>query len=94
MYQTVVILKAIVEVAGLALLGQGLLFILAGRQRHNNMFYTILKTVTAPVFKATRFIAPRFIVDQHIGFLAFFLLMVIWAALTVAKIKLVWAASA
>lgn len=93
MYQTVVILKAIIEIAGLALLGQGLLFILAGAQRHKNMFYTVLKTITAPVFKATRFIAPRFIVDQHIGFLAFFLLTVIWVALTVAKIKLVLAAS-
>lgn len=93
MYQTVIILKAIVEIAGLALLGQGVLFILAGQHRHKNMFYTVLKTITSPVFKVTRFIAPRFIVDQHIGFLAFFLLMVIWVALTVAKIKLVLAAS-
>ena len=93
MYQTVVIMKAIVEIAGLALLGQGVLFILAGQHRHNNMFYGILKTVTAPIFKATRFIAPRFIVDQHIGFLAFFLLMVLWVALTMTKIKLVLAAS-
>ncbi len=89
MYQTVVILKAIVEIAGLALLGQGLLVILAGQQRHQNMFYTVLKTITSPVFKVTRFIAPRFIVDQHIGFLAFFFLMVIWFALTIAKIRLV-----
>lgn len=89
MYQTVVILKAIVEIAGLALLGQGLLVILAGQQRHQNMFYTVLKIITSPVFKVTRFIAPRFIVDQHIGFLAFFFLMVIWFALTIAKIRLV-----
>ena len=93
MYQTVVILKALVEIAGLALLGQGLLFILAGQHRHKNMFYTILKTITSPVFKATRFIAPRFIVDQHIGFLAFFFLMVIWVALTITKIRLVLVAS-
>ena len=93
MYQTVVILKALVEIAGLALLGQGLLVILAGQQRHQNMFYTVLKTITSPVFKVTRFIAPRFIVDQHIGFLAFFFLMVIWFALTIAKIRLVLAAA-
>jgi ABC-type uncharacterized transport system permease subunit len=93
MYQTVILLKAIVEIAGLALLGQGVLFILAGQQRHKNMFYGVLKTITAPIFKATRFIAPRFIVDQHIGFLAFFLLMMIWVALTVTKIKLVLTAS-
>ena len=93
MYQTVVILKALVEIAGLALLGQGLLVILAGQQRHQNMFYTVLKTITSPVFRVTRFIAPRFIVDQHIGFLAFFFLMVIWFALTIAKIRLVLAAA-
>ncbi len=93
MYQTVVILKAIVEIAGLALLGQGLLVILAGQQRHQNIFYTVLKTITSPVFRVTRFIAPRFIVDQHIGFLAFFFLMVIWFALTIAKIRLVLAAA-
>ncbi len=89
MYQTVVILKALVEIAGLALLGQGLLVILAGQQRHQNMFYTALKVITSPVFKVTRFIAPRFIVDQHIGFLAFFILMVLWFALTIAKIRMV-----
>lgn len=93
MYQTVVILKALVEIAGLALLGQGLLVILAGQQRHQNIFYTVLKTITSPVFKVTRFIAPRFIVDQHIGFLAFFFLMVIWFALTIAKIRLVLGAT-
>jgi ABC-type uncharacterized transport system permease subunit len=93
MYQTVIILKAIVEIAGLALFGQGLLFVLAGKYRHQNMFYTILKTITSPVFKATRFIAPRFIVDQHIGFLAFFLLMVLWLALTIAKIRMVLTAA-
>ena len=31
----------------------------------------------------------RMSVDQHIAFLAFFLLMVLWAALTIAKINLV-----
>ena len=33
--------------------------------------------------------AGRFIVDQDIAFLAFFLLMVLWAVLTIAKINLV-----
>ena len=93
MYQTVVILKGIVEVAGLALLGQGVLFLMAGKHRHTNMFYTVLKTITSPVFKATRFVAPRFILDQHIGFLAFFFLMVIWVALTVTKIKMILTAA-
>ena len=45
--------------------------------------------LTSPVTKVTRLIAPRFIVDQHVGFLAFFLLLVLWAGLTLTKIRLV-----
>lgn len=89
MYETVVILKAVMEIAGLALFGQGVLYLLAASHRERNIFYTVLKTITAPVMRATRFIAPRFILDQHIGFLAFFLVFVLWLGLTVMKIRLV-----
>lgn len=85
----VIILKALVEIAGLALFGQGILYFLAGPKHQNNIFYKMLTTLTAPVIKATRFIAPRFILDQHIGLLAMFLLLVIWVVLTALKIKLV-----
>ena len=93
-YQLVVILKGINEVALMALLGQGALFVLAGSKREGNIVYSILKTVTAPIMKLTRFIAPRFIVDQHIGVLALFLLLLFEAILIVAKIRLYLAAVA
>ncbi len=88
MYQIVVILKGINEVALMALLGQAALFVLAGSKRENNIVYSMLKTVTAPIMKFTRMIAPRFVVDQHIGFVALFLLLVIEAILIVVKIRL------
>jgi len=88
-YETVVVLKAVMEIAGLALFGQGVLYLLAGSHRERNVFYTVLKTITAPVMRAARFIAPRFILDQHIGFLAFFLIFVLWLGLTVLKIRIV-----
>ena len=94
MYQLVVILKGINEVALMAMLGQGALFILAGARRDGNFVYSMLKTVTAPIMKATRWIAPRFIVDQHIGFLALFFLLVLEAILIVVKIRLYLAAAA
>lgn len=94
MYQLVVILKGLNEVALMALLGQGALYILAGSRRETNIVYSMLKTVTAPIMKATRFIAPRFIVDQHIGFLALFFLLLIEAVLIVFKIRLYLAAAA
>ena len=88
MFQLVVILKGLNEVALMALIGQGALFVLAGAKRENNVVYSILKTVTAPIMKLTRLIAPRFVVDQHIGFFALFLLLLLEAILIVLKIRL------
>ena len=64
-YDVVVVLKAVAEIAGLALLGQGLLALLAGPSRETNVFYRVLAVMTSPVRAATRFITPRFVVDQH-----------------------------
>ena len=93
-YQLVVILKGLNEVALMALLGQGALFVIAGSKREGNVVYSILKTVTSPIMKLTRFIAPRFIVDQHIGLLALFFLLLIEAVLIAFKIWLYLAAAA
>jgi hypothetical protein len=89
MYEIIVILKALTEVAGVAMLGQGVLWVLAGAKRDQNLVYGIFKTITLPVMKAARAITPRVILDQHIGFVAFFLLIVLWLGLTILKIKLV-----
>ncbi|MBI5330932.1 MAG: hypothetical protein HZB71_10000 [Betaproteobacteria bacterium] len=79
------LLRVLVEVAGYALLGQGALALLAGQRRHDNLFYKILQTVTAPVVKAVRKIAPRFILDAHIPFLTFFVLFWLWIMLALAR---------
>ena len=89
MLQSVIILKALVEVALFAFMGQGILYVLAGASRDRNVVYGILKTLTSPITKFTRLVSPRFVVDQHIGLLAFFLLVMAWAGLTLAKINLV-----
>lgn len=80
------ILKALVEIVGMALLGQGLLFLLAGARRDQNLFYRIISTITAPILKAVRFVTPRFVIDPHIGFVAFFLVLAVWMALRIAII--------
>ena len=89
MYEVIVILKALTEVAGVAFLGQGLLWVLAGAKRDQNIVYNLFKTVTSPVTRFTRAITPRVVIDAHIGLVAFFLLMVIWVVLTAFKIKIV-----
>ena len=89
MYEVIVILKALTEVAGVAFFGQGVLWVIAGSKRDQNAVYNLFKTLTSPVTRVTRAITPRIIIDAHIGLVAFFLLMVLWVALTAFKIKLV-----
>lgn len=89
MLQLVVILKAVNEVALMALLGQAALYVLAGANRDRNPIYGILKAVTSPVMKLARLITPRVVLDRHIGFVALFLVLVAEAALIAAKIYLV-----
>ena len=89
MYDIIVILKALTEVAGVAFLGQGVLWVLAGAKRDQNIVYNLFKTVTSPVTRFTRIITPRVVIDAHIGLVAFFLLIVLWLVLTAFKIKLV-----
>ncbi len=89
MYEIIVILKALTEIAGVAMIGQGLLYVLAGAKRDQNLVYGIFKTLTSPVVKATRWITPRIVLDQHLGLVAFLLLVILWFGLTVMKIRIV-----
>lgn len=79
------LLRALVEVAGMALIGQGLLAILAGAKRDANFVYRLFQVVTAPVIRMVRLITPRFIIDRHLPFLTFFLLFWLWLALAFLK---------
>lgn len=79
------LLRALVEVAGFALLGQGLLAILAGAKRNDNFVYRLFLVITAPVTKLVRIITPRFVIDRHIPLLSFFLLFWLWLALAFLK---------
>ncbi len=77
--------RALVEVAGLFLLGQGLLALLAGRRRHDNTMYRLFLIVTGPVVKVTRMLTPRQIIDKHLPFIAFAVLFWLWIALNWLK---------
>lgn len=79
------ILRALVEVAIFALMGQGLLHFLAGKSREQNFVYLLFKIITNPVTRSVRFITPRVIIDRHIALVSFFLLLWIWLLLGMAK---------
>lgn len=86
MLTIIVILKALAEIAGLMLLGQGVLYLLAGAQREQNTFYRVIKVVTSPMVRLTRFITPCFVADAHIPFVAFFFVAGLWLAFTIEKV--------
>ena len=88
MYVFVIMLKAINEVALIALISQGALYILAGAKRDSNFVYFILKTMTMPAMKFARLITPRIILDQHICWVTLFILLLAEALLIAAKISL------
>ena len=78
------ILRALVEVALLTLLAQGLLALLAGARRETNPIYQLFRVVTRPVLRIVRFITPKLIIDRHLPVVAFFVLFWAWILLAYA----------
>lgn len=81
------LIKLTCEIALMALLGQGVLFALAGEKREANFFYQLLKVLTKPFLFVARKITPAKVADQHVGFVAFFILLLIWGVTTIEKIR-------
>ena len=79
--------KLVCEIALMALLGRGLLAALAGEKRDTNFFYQLLSILTRPFIAAARWIAPRQVADHQVGFVAFFLLAVVWVIVTFEKVS-------
>jgi hypothetical protein len=79
------VLRAIVEVTGFIMLGQGMLYVLAGKSRQHNFVYQMFQIITRPVIKFTRLITPRFVRDDHMPIAAFMLVAWLWIGLAVAK---------
>ncbi len=81
----VVTLRILVEICLFALIGQGILAVLPGVDRERNIFYLVLKTLASPGWRVARWVSPKFVLDQHVGWIALFFLGVLWIALLVVK---------
>ena len=79
------ILLALTQIASLALLGQGVLALLAGKYRDQNLFYRLLRLIACPAVRGVRFVTPRVILDAHVPALTFFLLAWVWIVLALVK---------
>lgn len=80
-------LQLVLYIALLALVGQGLLALLAGAKRESNFFYKALTVLTKPFTRAMRFITPKQVADQHVPLATFLLLLVLYAAVTFEKVS-------
>ena len=84
----VTVARGLVEVAGLMLLGRGLLWLFGPKARQGNFVYDLLTIGTTPFVKLARKVSPRFVPDAHVPWIAFFLLFWIYIALGFAKLAL------
>jgi cytochrome b561 len=82
------LLQLVLYIALLALVGQGVLYVLAGARRESNIFYKTLQVVSKPFTLVMRKLTPRLVADEHVPLVTFFLLLVIYAVVTFEKIGL------
>jgi hypothetical protein len=81
-------LQLVLYIALLALLGQGVLYFLAGHKRDTNFFYGLLKVVSKPFTSVTRKLTPAKVADEHVPIVTFFLLLILYVIVTFEKVNL------
>ena len=81
------IAQLILYIGALGLIGQGLLYVLAGQGRDTNLFYQLIGIINKPWTLTARFISPKQIIDRQIPFVAFCIVGVFYIAVTLAKIE-------
>jgi len=82
-----VIIKAVAELALLALVGRFVVGLLAGERREGNVFWQLLDVIARPPLKIARWISPRVILDRHIPLAAFLLTAFVWLAALQGKVS-------
>jgi uncharacterized protein YggT (Ycf19 family) len=70
-----VVVHTIILVAGLSLLGQGIVGVFNWKRRHENFVFQLFAIVTRPVIVVVRALTPRVILDEHVPLVAFLLLL-------------------
>lgn len=81
-------LQLVLYIALLALLGQGVLYVLAGSRRDQNVFYRLLQVVAKPFTWPVRRITPRQVSDAQVPLVTFLLLLVLYAVVTFERADL------
>lgn len=82
------VVQLVLYIALLALLGQGVLHVLAGARRDQNVFYQLLRVVPRPFTALVRRLTPARLGDGAVAWLTFLLLALGYGVVTLEKISL------
>jgi cytochrome b561 len=80
--------QLVLYIALLALLGQGVLYVLAGAKRESNFFYKLLQVISKPFTLVMRKITPSQVADKHVPLATFAILVVVYALVTFERADL------
>ena len=72
----------------LALVGQAVLFVLAGPKRDTNLFYRLLQLLSKPFTALVRKLTPAKVADRHVPVVTFLLLLIVYVVVTFERIDL------
>ena len=81
-------IQLVLYIALLALLGQGVLFVLAGARRESNFFYKLLQVLSKPFTWPLRKLMPKQVADHQVPIVAFMLLLLLYAVVTFERADL------
>ena len=85
------IAKAIVEIALMFFLARGMLvlfFLPAPQKLEGNFVYQLFVKGTRPFVGLLRLVSPKFVLDRHLPFAAFGVLLAVWIGLTIGKVSM------
>ncbi len=88
MLTTLNLLQLLLYIPLLALIGQGLLYVLAGPRRESNFFYRLLQLLSKPFTLVVRKLTPAKVADRHVPVVTLFLVFIAYAVVTLEKINL------
>ena len=74
-------LRAIVEMLGLCLIGQGVLYLLAGQRRQQNAIYRFFDLLTRPPRHVAAMLLPKRASGAVVGVTTLLVLFILWIGL-------------
>jgi cytochrome b561 len=82
------LMQLVLYIPMLALVGQGILYVLAGPRRQSNFFYQLLQLLSKPFTFVVRKITPRQVGDHQVPIVTFFLVVLAYIVVTLERIQL------